>query len=70
MKLVQTLFKKELSQFFNQFQDVTHHTVNIFIASLKVREYLQNDIIFDYQDKGNEFYIIMDGEVRILFPVK
>ena len=26
--------------------------------------------MFDYNDRGNEFFIIMDGEVEILVPVE
>lgn len=40
----------------------------MFLAKLYVRKHQKDDIVFEYKSKGQEFFIIMKGEVDVLIP--
>ena len=39
-----------------------------FLEQLKIKRFNKDDVVFDFGDVGDDFYIIMDGSVSVQTP--
>jgi hypothetical protein len=52
---------KSFPKFFGVFGDKPTSSINSIISKIKYKVMKQNKIVFDYGEKGNEFFIILSG---------
>ena len=50
--------------------DMQEDDMSIIARQLKFEFYNKDEIVFNVGDKGDKFYIIMQGEASVLVPIK
>jgi signal-transduction protein with cAMP-binding, CBS, and nucleotidyltransferase domain len=69
MKIVKQCFSEELPNFYKSFKDIENKdAINLFLGQLEIRVLEQNEMVFDYNVHGSEFFIIMKGAIDVVIP--
>ena len=62
-------FLSERVKFFEK-QDLTREELTKIAAVIKYERISEKELIFEFGQKGDKFYIILTGEVKVLVPPK
>lgn len=51
-------------------REIVGEDLKIIIDNLKIEHMEENEFVFHFGELGDKFYIILDGSVKILRPIK
>lgn len=50
------------------FSQLDDDAINYFLGQMSLKTYAKNQMVFDHGDVGDEFFVILEGQVQVLIP--
>jgi CRP-like cAMP-binding protein len=63
-------FAQEQKKFLLKFSNLDDQTVDLLMGSLSLLKLHKNEMVFDYGDQGDQFYVLLDGKVSLYIPTE
>jgi CRP-like cAMP-binding protein len=56
-------------KFFKENGVTSDNELEQILAGLKLVEYQSNEVVFNFGDKGDAFYLVLDGIIEVYQPI-